>query len=58
MSDTKTAPLDQLRQMKAEGKTAPTKADAKPVDMPKGFWDKAELSYPVSKKSVNLRDKK
>ena len=55
MSNIKTASLEELRAMKERGEIGPPRSDAKPVDLPAGFWDNAEVKAPVTKQPVGLR---
>ena len=55
MSNTKTASLEELRKRHDRGETKPDRDDAKSLDLPNDFWDKAEVCPPQNKKSVHLR---
>lgn len=55
MKATRTASLDEIRAMKAQGKTRPTRADAPEPDLPEGFWDDAVPQAPKTKQPVTLR---
>ncbi len=55
MKPTRTASLEEIRAMKAQGETRPTRADAPEIDLPDGFWDEATPEPPKTKQPVTLR---
>lgn len=48
MKNIKTASLEELRAMRADGKTMPTRADAPVLETPEGFWDDAKPQETVA----------
>jgi uncharacterized protein (DUF4415 family) len=55
MKNTKTASLEELREMRSNGEVKSTRHDAPELDMPEGFWDVAIPQESKTKKQLNMR---